>query len=258
MAEADNIIADFLSTHTASGNQSNSGFMGTTIGVVIDTDDPLQQGRLKVFCPTLNDDPKQLQYIPWSAYASPLSGSINSSSYTRGCNIGPAESSGALHYGFWSIPDLGAHVLVSCIDGDYRRRFWFACLPQHQETNTLHGGRWKWQGGTVDGPLTSAGSPMEPLYTNAGEAFEDKRDSPEWKSRVADYQASAVRDDAGQTPNSKKASYVDQTNKTIIENEPDSWTHPALGAHGYDWSSYKKMGAIMASKVHGWSSPECI
>lgn len=250
-----NIAREFMALQSASNNVTAGAFSGMTLGVVIDTDDPLQMGRLKVFCPSLNDDPKQLQYVPWSIYASPFSGSINNSSYTRGTGDGPAESKGALHYGFWAIPELGAHVLVACVDGDFRRRFWFACVPQHQETNTLHTGRWKWNAGTVEGPLTSSDEPMEPLYTNAKEAFNSEKDSPEWKSRIADYQPSAVRDDAGQVPNSKKRTYKDQTNESIIKNEPDYWTHDALGSHGYDWSGFKNMGALLSSRTYGMSSP---
>ncbi len=251
----DNIVREFMMLQNASGANTSGGFTGMTLGVVIDTDDPLQMGRLRVFCPSLNDDPKQLQYVPWSVYASPFAGSINNSSYTRGPGDVTPESKGALHYGFWAIPELGAHVLVACVDGDFRRRFWFACVPQHQETNTLHTGRWKWNGGTVEGPLTSADEPMEPLYTNAKQAFNDKKDSPEWKTRIADYQPTAIRDDTGQIPNNKKQTYRDQTNESIRKNEPDEWTHEALGAHGYDWSGFKNMGALLSSRTYGMSSP---
>lgn len=249
------IARDFIALQSASSNAPSGAFTGMTLGVVIDTDDPLQMGRLKIFCPSLNDDPKQLQYVPWSVYASPFAGSINNSSYTRGPGDVTPESKGALHYGFWAIPELGAHVLVACVDGDFRRRFWFACVPQHQETNTLHTGRWKWNDGTVEGPLTSADEPMEPLYTNAKQAFSDKKDSPEWKTRIADYQPTAIRDDTGQIPNNKKQTYRDQTNESIRDNEPDEWTHEALGAHGYDWSGFKNMGALLSSRTFGMSSP---
>lgn len=251
----DNIVREFMMLQNASGANTSGGFAGMTLGVVIDTDDPLQMGRLKIFCPSLNDDPKQLQYVPWSVYASPFSGSINNSSFTRGTGDVTPESDGALHYGFWAIPELGAHVLVACVDGDYRRRFWFACVPSHQETNTLHTGRWKWENGTVEGPLTSSDQPMEPLYTNTKEAFRDQKDSPEWKTRIADYQATAIRDDTGQVPNSKKQTYKDQTNESLRDNEPDDWTHEAIGAHGYDWSGFKNMGAFLSSRTYGMSTP---
>lgn len=248
------LVSDFLNTFNRNSLGSGNAFFGVTMGIVVETDDPLQMGRLRVFCPALNDDPKQLQYVPWSVYATPFAGSINNSSYTRGSDPEHTNTEGATHYGFWAIPELGAHVLVSCVDGDYRRRVWMGCVPQHLETNTMHGGRWLWENGTVEGPLSSSGKPIEPQYTNAKEAFDNKKDSPEWKTRVADYQASAIRDDFGQTPNSKKK-YKDQTNKSIIENEPQEWTHDALGAHGYDWTGFKNMGALLSSRTFGFSSP---
>lgn len=250
----DRIVDEFLKNFAGSNGGTLDTFFGITMGVVIDTDDPLQMGRLRIFCPALNDDPKQLQYIPWSVYATPFAGSINNSSFTRGSDPEHPTTEGATHYGFWAIPELGAHVLISCVDGDYRRRVWMGCVPQHLETNTMHGGRWLWEDGKVDGPLSSSGKPIEPRYSNAEIAFDGKKDSPEWKTRVADYQASAIRDDFGQTPNSKK-DYKDQTNKSIIENEPQEWTHDALGAHGYDWTGFKNMGAFLSSRTYGFSSP---
>lgn len=251
----DSIVKNFLSTQNGSTSILHTGFTGVTLGVVIDVDDPLQAGRIKIFCPTLNDDPKQLESVPWAVYVSPVAGSIKNSTYTRGVGDGKAESEGAIHYGFWGIPELGSHVLVTCVDGDFRRRVWIGCVPEHEETNTLHVGRWKWENGKVDGPLTSSDKPIEPLYSNMKQAFQDKNDSPEWKTRVADYQISALRDDYGQVPNSKKDTYKDQTNASILQNEPNEWTHEALGAHGYDWTSFKNLGAYLSSKVYGWSTP---
>lgn len=251
----DSIIKHFLTSQNVSTTPLNTGFTGVTLGVVIDVDDPLQAGRVKVFCPTLNDDPKQLEYVPWSVYVSPVAGSINNSAYTRGVGDGKAESEGAIHYGFWGVPELGSHALVTCVDGDFRRRVWIGCVPEHEETNTMHVGRWKWENGKVDGPLTSSDKPIEPLYSNMKQAFQEKNDSPEWKTRVADYQISALRDDYGQLPNNKKQTYKDQTNASILENEPNEWTHETLGAHGYDWSSFKNLGAYLSSKAYGWSTP---
>ncbi len=249
------IINNFLAGYD-SATKPNNGFSGITIGVVVDTDDPLQMGRLRIFCPSLNDDVKKVQYVPWAIYASPFAGSINNKAYTRG--VGgeqTAESEGAVAYGFWAVPELGAHVLVGCIDGDYRRRFWIACAPQHQETSTMHNGRWKWDDGAVEGPLTSSDKPLQPLYDNMKEAFQDKKKSPEWKTRAADYQATANRKDALQSPNSKKKTYIDQTNADMIKNEDDEWIKDSIGAHGYDWTGFKNYGAFLASRTVGISSP---
>jgi hypothetical protein len=227
-----------------------------TVGIVINTDDPLQMGRVQVFCPAYGDNPKKLLHLPWCAYVSSFGGSIKNSCFTRGAKVGPEKSVGAVHYGFWAIPEQGAHVVVGCLDGDAKRRFYFGSLPEHQETHTLFHGRYKWgEGGIPNGPLTSDGEPIEPAYTNLGEAFNNDRSSREWKTRVADYQVTAVREDIGEIPNDTKEKYLDQQYDKISEAEQDDWVKPILGAHGYDWTGFKGTGAFLSSRVYGFCSP---
>jgi hypothetical protein len=197
--------------HSAEVGDLNGISKMLTVGFVVDTDDPLQQGRLRVFCPAYNDDPKKLLHLPWCAYVMPFGGSIDQDSYTRGSEEGKELSQGPIHYGFWGIPDIGAHVLVGCVNGDVRRRFWLGCFPQHQETHTIGNGRFKSRNGNVDGPLTSTQNPIEPLSSNLREAFEDQTDSPEWKTRAADYQITALFD----RPSPDKPLYVDDNLETI-------------------------------------------
>lgn len=159
-----------------------------------------------------------------------------------------------MHYGFFAIPEQGAHVLVGCIDGDPRRRFWFGCVPEHQETHTLFHGRYKWEGGP-DGPLSSTGNEIEPIYTNWDKAFKSEKDSSEWKTRGADYQATAVDKDEAQVPNPDKAKYLDQQFGDISKDEKDSWVKPIVGAHGYDWTGFKSLGAFKSPRVYGMSTP---
>lgn len=254
---SETIIKSFQQSYSADGygdNVPESMFSGLTSGVVVDTDDPLQQGRLRIFCPNLNDNPKKIDSIPWSAYISPYGGVINNSEYYRGVDPDNATSKGSLHYGFWAIPEMGAHVLVGCIDGDPRRRFWLGCLPEHQQTNTMHHGRYRWNKGAIDGPLTGDGEPMQPLFDNMLEAFDDQNDRPEFLSRAVEYQVSSNSETVGQQPNSKNSA-LDQENEQIKENSPDEWTHPTLGAHGNDWSGFKKLGAYLSSRTFGMSSP---
>ena len=212
-----------------------------TLGLVVNTDDPLEQGRLQIFCPALNDSPKKIQHLPWSAYITPFGGSINNKNYTRGTGDGTATSDGAVHYGFWGVPELGAHVLVGCIDGDPRRRFWVGCLPEHQETHTQFNGRFDWDGGkgTPDGPLTSSKKPIQPIYDNWTKAFVD-RTSREWKSRGADYQPTAVTKAGNGSPSKVRGDdYLDDTYEGMSKKEKDKWVREIMGAHGYDWSGFK-------------------
>ncbi len=222
-----------------------------SLGIVVDADDPLEQGRLRVFCPSYNDDPKKLLHLQWAAYVSPVGGVIDQSSFARGHIAGTEGTTGPVHYGIWAIPEIGAHVLVACINGDSRRRVWMGCLPSHQETHTIGNGRYKHSGGTVDGPLSSTGNPIEPTYSKLKEAFNGEIGSSEWKTRGADYQSSAVRE----SPSPDKSVYIDDDLETISDNEEDSWVKAILGEHGYDWTGYKNLGAFLASRVQSWSTP---
>lgn len=226
-----------------------------TVGIVVDTDDPLQQGRLRIFCPSLNDNPKKLHHLPWALQVSPFGGSINNNSFTRGSDPSNCTTSGAVQYGFWGVPEQGAHAIVGCLDGDPRRRFYIGTFHEHQETHGILVGRYKWDGNSVDGPLSSKNSPIEPQYSNMLKAFEGDNSSFEWKTRVADYQASAIREDEGQIPNSKKSTYLDQQYESISNAEEYSWVKPILGSHGYDWTGYKGLGSFLSSRVYGFSSP---
>lgn len=239
------------------GDDYSASTGSLTVGIVVNTDDPLENGRLQVFCPALNDNPKKIQHLPWAAYVMPFGGSINNPSYTRGTGDGDATSEGAVHYGFWGVPELGSHVLVGCIDGDPRRRFWAGSIPEHQETHTLFNGRHDWasKNGTPDGPLTSSKKPIQPIYDNWTKAFIDRK-SREWKSRGADYQATSNPKDGNGAPSVVRGEdYLDETYEQMSRHEKDKWVREVLGGHGYDWSGFKGAGAFKASRVFGFSTP---
>lgn len=257
MIEQNDIMESFLRHYKESGvGVDKFSASSMTLGVVVNTDDPLQNGRLQIFCPALNDDPSKPTALPWAVYVSPFGGSINNSAYLRGAQESNARSVGSVHYGFWAIPELGANVLVGCIDGDPRRRYWIGCIPSHQETHTLFNGRFEnTGGGTIDGPLSSDLDPIEPLYSNLSHAFPD-RSSHEWKTRGADYQPTSVRRDLNQTPNSERGdSYLDDTYTEFTRNELYTWIHEALGEHGYDWTGFSNIGSMRASRTYGMTTP---
>jgi hypothetical protein len=248
------------------GDKHSQADVSLTVGVVVDTDDPLQMGRLRVFCPSLNDDPRKLQHLPWAAYVSPFGGVVDNNCFARGSDVKNFQTSGPVHYGFWAIPEQGAHALVGCVDGDPRRRFWLGCFPSQQQTHTIFTGRFKWSGfnGTPDGPFSSNNDPIQPLYNNLTTAFtstnpsyagRNTRFSSEWKTRGADYQPTAVSQDVGEFPNTKDTTYLDEQNDQITVAEPDQWVKDILGAHGYDWTAFKNLGSFLASKVYGFGTP---
>lgn len=238
------------------GDKNLQACVSLTVGVVVDTDDPLQVERLRIFCPSLNDDPEKLQHLPWAAHVTPFGGVIDNSCFTRGSDPSNCTTNGAVHYGFAGAPEQGAHALVGCIDGDPRRRFWLGCFLVNQQTHTMFTGRFKWSGfnGTPDGPFSSTNEPIQPLYANLSKMFPD-RTAREWKTRGADYQPMAVNQDVGQIPNPNSTDALDEQYNQISVAEPDAWVKDILGAHGYDWTSFKNLGSFFAPKVYGMSTP---
>ncbi len=163
-----------------------------TIGRVIDTNDPQQMGRIRVFCPAYGDKEEMtIGNIPWAMYVSPLGGIVNSG--TRGHTKSPAT--GPVAYGMWNIPKLGSYVLVGTIDGDKSKRFYAGCIQPQYMTHTMPHGRYDWDNsdstGNPDGPLDTNEDPIEPLYSNFQQHFGGNT-NPEWKTRGADMQVAGI------------------------------------------------------------------
>jgi len=94
------------------------------IGRIVDTNDPLQMGRVRVFVPSLDHSSEKIETIPFAIYASPFAG--HQQVQSRGA--GESKSDGPVAYGLFSVPKVGTEVLVACIDGNPDYRVWFASL----------------------------------------------------------------------------------------------------------------------------------
>lgn len=185
---------------------------GVTVGEVVDTNDPQQQGRLRVLCPAYGDSQSMIvSSIPWAMYASPFAGSNEYGA--RG--VGSDQTDGPVAYGMFNIPKVGSQVLVMCIDGNPSLRVWFAALYRPFTTHTLPHGRYISTGageGQPEGPLSSTEQPINPLYDNQTEAFgggaAPARQSFEWKTRGADGQAAFLKNEYIRTPKGSAVSEV--------------------------------------------------
>jgi hypothetical protein len=138
-------------------------------GFVMDTDDPQQMGRLKVWCPGVDGETYDINTLPWAEYASPLAGFTNNFPAGRNKTI----SKGPVPYGFWSLPKLNAQVLVFFLNGEANRRFYFASFFDLQRNRGLPAGRNTSMDTKLHGPLTDTEEPLEPAHTNLKAAFGD-------------------------------------------------------------------------------------
>lgn len=196
---------------------------GVTIGVVVDTNDPQNMGRVRVLCTQWGDLPSTpVEDIPWAMYLSPLGG--HTSTGTRGPGI--QGSTGAIAYGFWGIPKTGASVAVMCIDGNPQMRMWIGCVYDQFTPHTMPSGRYTYEehpalepsfNAFPYGPYTSAEYLIQPLAQNLADHFGNKSEpNYEWRSRGADYTVSRVGVDSLDFTYSRVADDVGVTH--------DGWT----------------------------------
>lgn len=168
-----------------------------TLGVVVDTNDPQQMGRVRAVCQRWGDSfDYDVDNIPWAVYASPFGG------HTEVGNRGPAldGASGGVAYGMWAVPKVGAQVLVMCLDSDPNQRVYIGCVFDQFTTHTMPHGRFMYDDHpnldnsiTPSGPYSSTEQPIEPLNTNMRQAFGNKTNPNfEWQNRAADYAATAL------------------------------------------------------------------
>jgi len=217
-----------------------------TIGEVVDTNDPQQMGRVRVFCRAYGDkDDKPLCDIPWAIQISPLGGQTNFGS--RG---GGSPSSGSVAYGMWNVPKIGAFVLVGCIEGEADFRFYLGCFHPQFMAHTMPHGRFTWNDtrtGTPMGPLDSLENPIEPTATNFSNHFTKKSNSMvegtpsdphknlEWRTRGVDTQVAAITKEVlstKETPGSFVADH-DQGNFEFTSVDQEDGTKRTIRGQGY-------------------------
>jgi hypothetical protein len=238
-----------------------------TIGVVVDTNDPQQMGRVRAMCPQFGDtDDKLVEHIPWAFYSAPVGGISNSEK--RGPNEDSTE--GPVAYGFWSIPNVGDRVLVTCIDGNPQMRAWIGCVHGLLMTHTLPHGRYitgteanKQYGidGQPSGPLSSSDKPIRPLHGNLTSNFTKPdtglttgtpttlpRNNYEWITRGADY--SNARVDRELSKGINPISKVDDNDKSSskLQGYAVSRSEPHLQNESTD-------GKNLDSSVYSWTTP---
>lgn len=133
-------------------------------GIVVDTSDPQEMGRLRVWCPAIDGDNVDVSALPWAVYISPLAG--QASSYPAG---GGGSSSGPVSYGFWAIPKIGAQVLISFMYNDFNQRVYLGSFFREHGNRSLPVGR-----NTPSGELQSDSyGQIEPALTNLKAQFGD-------------------------------------------------------------------------------------
>jgi hypothetical protein len=146
-------------------------------GVVLDTNDPQQMGRLKIWVPSVDGDEYSIQDLPWASYATPIGGQ------TRDFPAGPAGtvSSGLVSYGFWAPPKAGALCYVDFLYNDPNRRVYVGSYFRDHGNRSLPAGRNRPD--IAAGPLTDTFEPVQPAAANLKVQFNNKLTASEAQTR---------------------------------------------------------------------------
>ena len=145
-------------------------------GVVLDNDDPMQMGRLKVWCPAIDGDQVDIETLPWAEYITPLAGQTQS--YPAGSSGGAAA--GPMSYGFWAVPKIGALVVIGFMYGDPNQRLYIGSKFREFGNRSLPAGR-----NSADAPLSDSLEDLEPTKTNMAAQFMGNVSAPQARTRGA-------------------------------------------------------------------------
>lgn len=181
------------------GQNSKTAFSDIiAIGTVVDTNDPMQWGRVRVMVTAWGDSiHHKIEGLPWAMYVTPFGGSTSVG--TRGPSI--HQTNGGVAYGMWAIPKIGAQVVVMSLDEDHLQRIYLGCVFDALTANTLPHGRWMFDDHpALDskppvapyGPYSGSDGLIQPLSDNLQKAFGTSKNNLEWQTRAADYSAARV------------------------------------------------------------------
>lgn len=147
-------------------------------GVVLETADPQEMGRIKVWCPSVDGPEETLNVndLPWATYVSILAGQTENH---PGGSSG-AAGQGPASYGLWAVPRIGARVVVGFLYGDPTLRVYLGSYFPLHGNRSLPAGR-----NSSAGPVTDANQPIEPASTNLKAQFQGDLSNPIAKSRGA-------------------------------------------------------------------------
>ena len=161
---------------------------GLMEGVVVDTNDPQQMGRIKIWVPAIDGDAFSMEALPWATYSSPLAG--QSRDYPAGPNS--AITSGLLSYGFWAVPKAGALVIVGLLYNDPNRRIYLGSYFRDHGNRSLPQGRNR-PDVEPNIPLSDTLDPVQPQTNNLKAQFNNDLASSEAQTRGA-YERQVAQD----------------------------------------------------------------
>lgn len=222
-------------------------FPGLMDGVVVDTNDPQQMGRLKIWVPAIDGDLYDIVNLPWAMYMSPLAGQ------TREYPAGPegTKTAGLVSYGLWAVPKSGALVIVGFLYNDPNHRVYMGSYFRDHGNRSLPVGRNRADlGGT---PLSDTYEPIEPQNSNLAMQFSGKLDQSEAKTRGA-YERAVAQD---RTEKDGTEGYqrdpIDSTDEKTgkAQYDPQSYVLTTPGRHSLIFQDNPQTGRVRIKSSAG-------
>lgn len=188
-------------------------------GVVVDTSDPQQDGRIKVWCPAVDGERNDstVANLPWIKLVSPYAG--QTLDYPAGAE--GAQTDGFMAYGFFAVPKMGATVVVGFLYGDTNKRVYMGSYWRDHGNRSLPTGRNRPDLG-VTYPLSDTFDPVQPLLSNLNIQFNGNIDAPEARTRGA-YERQVAQDKTikdGAEGYQKSVTQADLDSQTICLTTP--------------------------------------
>ena len=212
-------------------------------GVVVDTADPLEMGRMKVWCPSIDGDNTNVDTLPWVTYTTPLAG--HAYDYPAGGTGGAAV--GPVAYGLWAVPKVGAKVLIGFLYGDYNQRIYLGSFYRDFGNRSLPAGRNK----EGSAPTSDSGDVIEPTSTNLKAQFGGDLASSIAKTRGA-YERMAAQPSTTKDANEGYSPRVlKDSNPKVGALDPQTYCLTTPGRHAIIMQDYPEFARVRIKTAEG-------
>lgn len=215
-------------------------------GVVVDTNDPQQMGRLKIWVPAIDGDSYNIIDLPWAIYISPVAGQ------TLDYPAGPDASvtAGYASYGLWSIPKSGSLVIVGFLYGDANRRIYVGSYFRDHGNRSMPVGRNRTD--LSQTPISDTFDPIEPQTTNLNAQFRGQFNASEAKTRGG-YERTVAQDktdkDGVEGYQTAPIDGTDERGNPRYESQTHVWSTP--GRHALIFQDNPKTGRVRIKTAAG-------
>ena len=215
---------------------------GLIEGIVVDTADPQEMGRMKVWCPAIDGDSPNIEMLPWVVYVTPLAGQAHD--YPAG-NGG--KSTGPVSYGFWAVPKCGATVLIGFMYNDYNQRIYMGSFFRDHGNRSLPNGR------NVEGQAAQSDSydPIEPMASNLKTQFGGDLANSIAQTRGAyERQVAQAKDDKDESEG-YQVRVVPAGEKEAGDLDPQTYCITTPGRHAIIMHDNPKTGRVRIKTAEG-------